>query len=326
MEIGKLPHFLLKEIVMDNIKHNRKEVILRPEIGEDCSALDLNNHLCVLSSDPITGAANEIGRLAVHISCNDVAACGAEPIGLLVTLLAPPDATEKDLRTIMSQVSSTANELNVDILGGHTEITASVTRFVIITTAVGKTIKSKLVTSSGAKAGDAVILTKTAGVEGTAIIAHDKEEELIPKLGRELVDRAKSFINKISVIPEGMIASKLGANAMHDVTEGGVLGAVWEVAEASKKGVVIYEDKIPIAEETEKICRLYSIDPLRLISSGCMIITSSEGDLMVRELEANGIMATIIGTVTESPERLLFNGNKATAITPPGSDEIYKIT
>ncbi|NSW92236.1 MAG: AIR synthase [Firmicutes bacterium] len=325
MEIGKVPNSILKEIVLGKIKHKRKEVILRPRIGEDCCAVDFGDYVCVLSSDPITGAVNEIGRLAVHVSCNDVAACGVEPLGLLVTILAPPGASERDLETIMSQLSKTADLLNVDIIGGHTEITASVTRFVIVTTAIGKVLKDKLVISSGAKAGDSIILTKTAGMEGTAIIAHDKEEELVEKLGREFVDRAKAFINSISVVNEGIIAGKFGVNAMHDVTEGGVLGAIWEVAEASEKGLVIYKDKIPIAYETEEICRLYSLDPLRLISSGCMIITCNDGKRLVKELETNGIKATIIGEVTEGRERILYEDNKMTVIDQPGPDELFKV-
>ena len=151
MEIGKVPNNILKEIVLGKINHKRNEVILRPRIGEDCCAVDFNNYICVLSSDPVTGAINEVGRIAVHVSCNDVAACGAEPLGLLVTILAPPGASETDLDTIMMQLSITADSLNVDIMGGHTEITTSVTRFVIVTTAIGKVLKNKLVMSSGAK-------------------------------------------------------------------------------------------------------------------------------------------------------------------------------
>ena len=132
MEIGKIPNNVLKEIVLDKIKGKREEIIVRPKVGEDCCAVDFGDNVCVLSSDPITGAENEVGRLAVHISCNDVASCGAEPIGLLVTILVPPRATKKDLELVMSQISDTANSLNVDIMGGHTEVTSAVNRLLLL--------------------------------------------------------------------------------------------------------------------------------------------------------------------------------------------------
>ena len=329
LEVGKIPNNILKDIVLNKIKHTRDEIVLRPEIGEDCCGVDFGEHICVLSSDPITGAVNEIGRLAVHVSCNDIAACGVEPLGLLVTILAPDGTTKEDIDIVMTQLTNAASSLNVDIMGGHTEITRSVNKLVIITTAIGKTLKGKLVKSSGAKVGDSVILTKTAGMEGTAIIAHDKEVELSEVFGMEFVNKAKSFINYISTVKEGVIAGKFGANSMHDVTEGGVLGAVWEIAEASKVGVMLYKDKIPIASETKKICNFYSINPLRLISSGCMIITCSDGAGLINELEKNDIKGTIIGEIKEGSKKLILEDNSSNenvfTIDPPGSDELFQI-
>ena len=325
MKIGKIPNSVLKEIVLDKIKNNRKEILIRPKVGEDCCAVDFGNNVCVLSSDPITGAENEVGRLAVHISCNDVASCGAEPLGLLVTILVPPRATQSDLELVMSQISDTASSLNVDIIGGHTEVTSAVNRFVIITTAVGHVLKDKLVSTSGAMVGDDIIITKYAGIEGTAIIAHDKEKELMDKIERDVLEKAKSLVKDISVVKEGIIAGRFGVNSMHDITEGGVLGAVWEVAEASEKGAVVYADKIPVMDETLKICNIFNIDPFRLISSGCMIITCKNGEDLVKELESNGIKATIIGQITEGNKKQLVLKDGYVEIDEPLSDELYKV-
>lgn len=324
MDIGKVPNDILKNIILDKIKYNRKEILIRPKIGEDCCAVDFGDNVCVLSSDPITGAVNEVGRIAVHVSCNDIASCGVEPLGLLITILAPPDATEYDLDIIMGQICETAESLNVDIIGGHTEVTSSVNRFVIITTAIGKALREKIITTSGAKPGDDIILTKSAGIEGTSIIAHDKEQEIIPILGKDIVERAKLFTEKISVIKEGIIAGEFGASSMHDATEGGVLGAVWEMAEASDVGVEVYKDIIPVKSETLEITKIYNIDPLKLISSGCMIITCKDGCSLVKILQANDVNATVIGKITsEKSKKLLCNGF-AVEIEQPQSDELYK--
>lgn len=324
MEIGKLPNDILKEIILDKIRTNRSEVLIRPKIGEDCCAIDFGEYACVMSSDPITGAVNEIGRLAVYINCNDIASSGVEPLGLMVTLLAPPDTTKEDLEKIMGQLSETANSLNVDILGGHTEITAAVNKFVIMSTAVGRVLKDRLVTTSGAKIGDYILMTKSAGIEGTAIIAHDREEELKNKLGEEIVNRAKGFENLISVVREGIIAGEYGVTSMHDVTEGGILGAIWEVAEASGVGVEIIRDSIPVEKETIEICKIFNIDPLKLISSGSMLITCGNGEALVNLLKEKGIKATVIGRVTEDSKKVIISGEVEEGILAPGPDELYK--
>lgn len=325
MEIGKIPNTVLKEIILDKIKGSRKEILVRPKVGEDCCAVDFGDNVCVLSSDPITGAINEIGRLAVHISCNDVASCGAEPLGVLVTILVPPRATEEELELVMTQICDTANSLNVDIIGGHTEVTSAVNRFVIITTAVGSVLKDKLVTTSGAQEGDDIIITKYAGIEGTAIIAHDREEELCSKLEKDVIESSKALVKNISVVKEGIIAGRFGVNSMHDITEGGVLGAIWEVTEASGKGALVYNDKIPIMDETLKICGIYNINPLKLISSGCMIITCKNGSELVMQLESEGVKATIIGQITNSLEKRLVLEDGYIDIAEPLSDELYKV-
>lgn len=325
MNIGKVPNEVLKKMVFDKLKNNRKEVLIRPGIGEDCCAVDFGEYVCVMSSDPITGAVNDVGRLSVHISCNDIASCGVEPLGLINTILAPEGTTEDELKQVMTQILETADSLGVDIIGGHTEITDTVSRFVIISTAIGKALKGKVVSTSGAKEGDHVVMTKSAGIEGTAIIAHDRQDELLKHFDVDFISTAKSFINQISVVKEGVIAGEFGVNSMHDITEGGVLGAIWEVCEASNTGVELYLNKIPVARETSEICRVFGIDPLKLISSGSMLITCGRGYELVQRLKENGINAAVIGKITGQKDRHLITDDGIQEILPPGSDELYKV-
>ena len=325
LEIGKVPNHLLKDIVLGKLVNNRKEILVRPGIGEDCCVVDFGEYSCVMSSDPITGTANEVGRLAVHVTCNDVAACGVEPLGLIATILAPPGTSEHELEMIMDQLVETSSAINVDIMGGHTEITGAVTRFVIICTAVGKAPKNRVVATGGAKPGDCLVLTKSAGIEGTAIIAFEKEKELSELLGPELLKEAKNFLESISVVREGVLSAQFGVTAMHDVTEGGVLGAVWEMCEASGTGAEISYSKLPIATSTKKICDYYGIDPLKLISSGSMLISVADGEGLVKRLKEENIPAAVIGKVIEGCGRTLVKDNEPVEIQQPGSDELYKV-
>ncbi|HEX2945789.1 MAG TPA: AIR synthase family protein [Clostridia bacterium] len=325
MKTGKLPNDVLEKIVLGKIRNIRSEVLVRPGVGMDCSAVDFGEYTCVLSSDPITGTAKEIGRLAVHISCNDIASCGVEPLGLMTTILCPPGSTEKELEQIMEQLADAAASINVDLLGGHTEVTTAVTRFVISCTAVGRCVRGSMVAAAGAMDGDELIITKHAGLEGASIIAHEKGNELKAVLGEKTIEEAKAFMNDISVVKDGLAAARYGAHAMHDVTEGGILGAVWEICEASGMGAEVYIDRVPVLLSTRRICEYYSIDPYRLISSGCMLIAAPDGKEMTERLKAEGIAATVIGRLCGTGERLMLNDGKKERIAPPEADELYKV-
>ncbi len=324
MKSGKLPSDVLEKRILSSFRFKREEVLVRSKVGEDCSVLDFGEYACVVSTDPITGASNEIGRLAVHISCNDVAANGVEPFGLLFTILAPEGTTLEVLQDIVRQAAEEAASLKVEIIGGHTEITPAVNRIVVSTTAIGRAAKDRVVTSSGAKPGDYIILTKWAGLEGTAIIAHDFEKRLRGRMDDALLESAQAMMGHISVVKEGMMAGETGATAMHDVTEGGVLGALWELAEASGVGLRIYRDKIPVRPETRAICEELGLNPLKLISSGCMLISCRDGQGMLEALNREGIPASIIGEVVVEG-RTLVDGEREVPIDPPESDELYKV-
>lgn len=325
MEIGKLSNEKLQKIILNKIEAKRDEVILKPTIGEDCGALDFGEEYCVISTDPITGTENKIGVLAVNVALNDIAASGAVPIGIMVTMLIPPNATESDIDNIMDQLSKTASQANIDIIGGHTEITDAVNRFVICVTAVGKTMNNNIVKTSGAKPGDDLVLTKYAGLEGTSIIAYDNEQQLISQFGLDIVKQAQDLIKEISVIKEGMICAEFGVNAMHDVTEGGVLGAIWEMCHASNIGAQINKECIPILKETKLICDYYDIDPLKLISSGSMLISTKNGNELVKKIKQEGINAAIIGTVTENKTIYLKTDCESIIVSQPKTDELYKV-
>ena len=239
----------------------------------------------------------------------------------MVTALLPASITEEEISHIITDLYKEAEKVNVAILGGHTEITDAVNKPVLSCTVVGKT--NKLIPSGGAKIGDSVIMTKYAAMEGTSIFASDKRDKL-KGIDSSIIEKAKNLGNSLSVIAEGRIGSELGANAMHDVTEGGILGACWEIADCSGVGIEVYEDKIPVLEETKIICNKLGVDYLRLISSGSMLIVCSNGDEMLSALKKAGIVASIIGKIVEEGKWFISNGEK-TVLGEPTSDELYKV-
>ena len=301
---------------------------MRPKVGEDCAVVGFGEQACVLSTDPITASAERIGSLAVHVSCNDIAARGIEPLGIMLTVLLPPGVTEGDIRTIMSQAAEAAEELNIEIIGGHTEITEAVTRPVISATAIGS-VDTRRPGAEPPKPGDKILVTKKLAMEGTGIIALERGDELRGFLTVDEIGRARAMLDGISVVREGAVAGRVGFTAMHDITEGGVLGALWELCTLWSLGAKIDEDLLPIDDVTRKISDYYGLDPLRLISSGSMMIFARPGQAEDIKAALKGeAYVTEIGEVKGASEGITMWRGKAggpVAVDPPGSDEIYRL-
>ena len=328
LKVGKLDSDLLEKIVFKKITFRRPEVLTRPGIGEDCAVVDFGTYECVMSTDPITAAVEDIGRLAIDISCNDIASNGVEPLGIMLTVMLPEGTTTADVEAIMSQAAAASEALGVEIIGGHTEITNAVNKPIIVSTAIGRGEKWASKHRETMRPGDFILLTKTAGLEGTAIIASDYENDLLGILTAEELQQAKAMMNHVSVVKEGIIAGKIGTTGMHDITEGGVLGAVWEMCRRGDVGAEIWTESIPVANVTKKICDQYDIDYLRLISSGSMIIMAnpSKKDELLCALGEAGIQATCVGVIKEPEEGIKMEvGGELMEIAPPAGDELYKV-
>ncbi|MCC7371265.1 MAG: AIR synthase family protein [Chloroflexi bacterium] len=324
MKTGKLDPAALRRLVLDRLGVRRDDVVVHARLGEDAAAVAFGDEVCVLSSDPITGAGSSAGWYAVHVSCNDIAAMGARPVGVLATLIFPPTADEADVAQVMMDIHRAALELGIEVLGGHTEVAPGVVSPIISMTAVGRAPREQLVTSGGARPGDTLLLTKWAGLEGTAILATDLAAHLDGKMTPEAIARAQGFSARISVVRDGIEAAKLGATALHDPTEGGVLGALWELAEASGYGFEIDASAVPILDETRQVCAAFGADPLKLISSGAMLIACPDLSRMLAGLAEHRIPATPIGRVTSGARTVLVRGRPVPAESVH-RDELWRI-
>jgi hydrogenase maturation factor len=328
LPFGKIPVNILREVVFKNLGVKRKEVVLGPTAGYDGAVIEVGNSSLIVSMDPITGAIERIGWLAVNINANDVATFGVEPAFFFSCILLPENASRETVETICVQMDKAAKKLGMAIVGGHCEVTPRLTNPIVVGCAMGLTEKGNYVTAGGAKLRDKLILTKSAGIEGTAILAADREEQLKKVLKPTMLQNAKKFYDNISVVKDALTAFKTGGvTAMHDPTEGGVSGGIHEMADASNLGVKIYEEKIHIQPETSKICEFFHVDPLQLISSGALLISAKPefADKIIGELEQKQIYASIIGEFLEkSRHRLILRKNGETQTLPrPISDHLW---
>jgi hydrogenase expression/formation protein HypE len=329
LPFGKIPINILKEVVFKNLGAKCEEVVLGPAAGFDGAVIDVGDNSLIVSMDPITGAIERIGWLAVNINANDVATFGVEPAFFSSCILLPESAGKKTVETVCVQMDKAARDLGIAIIGGHCEVTRGLANPIVIGCTMGVTEKGKYVTSGGAKPRDKIILTKSAGIEGTAILASDREKQLKTVLSASALANAKEFFNQISVVKEAITAVKTGGvNAMHDPTEGGVAGGIHEMADASNTGVKIFGEKIHIRPETAEICEFFQIDPLRLIASGSLLIAVNPNfaDKVVKALEKNEIAAVVIGEFLSSPEKrfVIFEDGRLENLVRPTSDHLWR--
>lgn len=306
------------------------KVVVEPSLGLDFGVVTLGasktkGPYLIVSSDPVTGVTERAGWYAVNVSANDVATSGNRPAFMQSIILLPEDASEDDVRELSSEMHGTAKGLGIAIVGGHTELSPGLHRPIVVTTAFA--IADSYVTAAGAREGDALMITKSAGVEGTAILGTDPRFN--KGLGRGTVSAARGYFEKFSVVDEAQAAYSTGAvHAMHDCTEGGVLGALYEMATASGLGLTVAEDGIPISSETRKICSAVGVDPLKLISSGTLLLAVEKGrEASVSEAVASvGSRAASIGSFTKGKVILTAgDSSRSQELLGPPNDEIWRL-
>ena len=326
---GKVPTEVLEKIVFKNLGAKRGDVVLSSSIGEDAAIVKAGNQVLAISSDPITGAEEWLGWLAVHVSANDVATRGVQPRWFNSIIMLPKNSTTQLIEKICTQMNKAANQLDIAIVGGHCEVTPGIDHPIVSGCAIGVAENGKYVTCGGAKIGDQIILTKGTGIEGTAILASDRRTELLKVFSESFLNKAENFFEKISVVKDAITAFKTGGvSAMHDPTEGGVAGGLHELADAANVGFNVYEEKILVPDETRKICAHFNVDPLQLISSGSLLVVAEEqkASEIISSLSRNGVQASIIGEVTESKQRrnLVTEAGEKTELVRPANDHLWK--
>jgi hydrogenase maturation factor len=300
--VGKLPSDILAKMLKTYISLDER-VKVGPSIGEDAAAVDMGDKYLLLKTDPITFVAEDIGTYTVRINANDIVTMGGKPLWLLTSILLPEKHTTNEIvEEIFQQLSFACKEIGVSLCGGHTEITPGIDRVIVVGAMIGEVGKDGLLTTSGAKIGDDILLTKAIAIEGTSVIARQKGKDLETVFGSGFIQKCKDFVDRpgISVLKEAEIAVRHGEiHSMHDPTEGGLATGLFEVASAADVGVIIDEECIPVFPECQALCKHYGLDPLGLIASGSLLIAINPRDTekVLEALTSNGISTTKIGKI-----------------------------
>lgn len=329
--VGKLPAGKLAELLA-RAPVSDSRVLQGPGVGLDCAVIDAGDRLLVLKSDPVTFATDQIGEYLVQVNCNDIATTGALPRWLLVTLLLPEEGTTSDLaETIFDQIYDACRRLDISVVGGHSEITYGLDRPMAVGALIGEVARDRLVSPSGAWPGDRLLLTKGVPIEATAVIGHEMGDELSPAFSAAELAEARGFLRDpgISILADARAATGAGrVTAMHDPTEGGLITALWELAQASGRTLVFDPEAVPIPELSARLCRHLGIDPLASIASGALLLSAPETDAarIRATVESAGIRCEEIGRVEEGEPAVLREAADGYEPCPlPARDEIARL-
>ncbi len=327
--VGKIPPTALLRSVFPYIGKKNARVLIKPGIGRDAAVIRYDGRVLAFSTDPITSTTTHIGSHSVIINANDIATTGARPVWYLCTLLLPIGTDERLLHGIMIEIHETAKELGISVVGGHSEVTSGLDRPIIAGFMVGESETGRVLSAEGGRSGDRVLFTKMAGLEGTAILASDYPNRL-RGVRPKSVRKAKSFFRQLSVAKEALAVAKLpGVHAVHDPTEGGVLNGLWELAEASRLGIEVRADRIKVASETQEICSILGLDPLKLMSSGSLLVAvdpSAVGSVKGRLSQMRVRVSDVAALTPRSSGRYVSRSGRTTRLEAVPRDELYRLT
>lgn len=335
MKVGKISESVLKRSVLKQIKCINDDMENGAGVGSDCAIFSYKSGRIASSVATFFLQEAEDIRYPIYKAANNVACSGAIPKSVLLTLLLPADAEEKELAEIMKAATCVAGELQIQIAGGHTACSDSIKAAYVTVAVNGELPTEAAVSAAGAVAvsrtarkaapGEDIVISKWVGLEGTALLAKRHGGELEKRYPLHMIEEAAGFEKYLSIIPEAATAEKSNVSTMHDVSTGGIFAALWELAESAGVGLTIDLKKIPIRQETVEVCEFFGISPYELLSGGSLLMTAKNGEDLVQVLSGQGIPAAVIGKITGDNDRVVINEDEKRFLERPKTDEILKI-
>lgn len=323
---GKISENVLVRSVLRRIKTKRDEVKCGAGIGEDCAVLSFGaDEETVLSTNPVCAPLDMAGVYAVHRALNNLAAAGAEPVGMMLSVALVQDTQEAMLQELIEKAEEICSHFHVQMIGGHTEVMKNMNIPLITATGIGKRRKEYQKYTHIVEAGQDVVVSKWIGLEATVRIAKEHREELLTRYPTKMIDEAEAFEQFLSIIPEAATAGRSGVCGMHDVSQGGIMAALWDLAKKSGVGLEIDLKKLPIRQETIEICEFFDLNPYELLSGGSLLMTTEDGTGLVMALGKAGIPAVIVGKTTAGNDKVLLHEDEKRFLEPPKTDQLYEL-
>lgn len=320
MENGKLPENILKRSVLKNITAKNENLISGAGVGKDSSAVQIGNEKCVVSGSSYAALFPGMENMAVYGAINNLAVSQADPVSMWMNLLLPENTPETRLKEIMRNTDTLCNRLGISLMGGHTQVSRSVNDIIVGMTGIGH---MRTHTFTEVKPGMDIVVTKWIGLSGTWMAIKCASDKLTEHLPQHFLEQTETFDGWFSVDAEARIAGLHKVACMHDASNGGIFGALWELGEQAQTGFEVELRKIPVRQETIEICEQLRVNPYQLNSMGCVVLISEEGHNIVRALSDAGIPAQVVGRTMPGRDRVLLNEDEKRYLELPKPDEIY---
>ena len=326
MKVGNVSQTVLRRSILKQLHTRREESIIQPSVEEMCAAIRIEeDEQVVFTNTSLFGDEKDLAVFAMAHVLNDLWTRGAEPIGVNISILLPPHAYESRLKSMISYAEEVAEGQRIQILNAKAEVSPVLSKSLVTVLGIGKEKKEGLLQSSMGKVGQDVVLVNWIGLEGMLRILREKREELSKRFVPAFLHQIAEQQQYLLAGDELRIAKEFGVSAMHQITEGGILAALWNLAEASGTGIDVDLKKIAIKQETIEVCEHFHLNPYQMTSAGSILLVTHDGEGLVSRLEKNGKKATVIGRLTDRNEKVIWNDTEKRFVDRPAQDELLKI-
>ncbi len=326
MKIGKVSQTVLKRSILKTLQFQREETILKPSMEEMCYGIEVKEEEQVLSTSVVLyGNEKDLGVFALAQVVNDLATRGAKVVGISVHIMLPPYAYESRLKTMMEHIERAGSAHAVQILCAKAEVSPAINKAIVYMNGMGVLKRGELLQSNMGKADQDIVLLKWIGLEGTFRVMREKDEELSKRFVPTFLNQIQMLEPEIFSEKELLLAKDFGVSAMHQITSGGILAALWEFAESSDVGMEVDLKKMSIKQETVEVCEYFHLNPYQLTSAGSVLIATDRGEELVSKFAEEGIQATVLGRTTVDKARVILGGEEKRFLDRPAADELLKI-
>ena len=287
---------------------------------------DENEERLTIATDvSLAGNEKDLGVFAIAQVVNQLASRGARAYGISVRIMLPTFAYESRLKAMMVEISEICKEKGLRVFFADAQSVNGIQTSIVHVTAHGEAKKEQLLASRSAKAGEEIVLVKWIGMEGTLRIMREEGAALAERFAPGFLNKLEDMRDEIFSDRAMEIAGRNGVSAMHPIGEGGILAALWDMAEGAGIGLSVEMKKMTVRQETIEVCEVFHLNPYQLTSTGAVLMVTPKGEELKERLKREGIPAEIIGHTTEGNERIIWGGGEKRFLDRPAPDELARI-
>ena len=326
MKIGRVSQTVLKRSMLKPLQFHREEAMIQPSVEEMCYGITCkDDEETLVSSAVLYGDEKDLGVFALAQVMNDLATRGATLVGVSVHIMLPPYAYESRLKAMMEHVERAGSAHAVQVMCAKAEVSPAISKAIVHMNGVGVLKKGTLLQSNMGSANQDIVLLKWIGLEGTFRAMREKEEELSKRFVPTFLNQIRQMEQELFSADAIAVAREHGASAMQQITAGGILATLWEMAEASDVGMEVELKQMAIRQETVEVCEFCHLNPYQLTSAGSVLIFTERGEELVQRYEELGIRAALLGRTTTDSARVILGGEEKRFLDRPAPDELLKI-